>query len=184
MTGLRVAIDYDPALRAQDGIARYTRSLVDAMLAADESMDLFLFASTAVGMPVHPRVTPVVHGMTPRLWRVRLLLAHFAGVPAMREFPEVDLFHATDFVFPPTSDRVPMVLVSLHDVTTVSNRTMHTFSHRIVTGTFMTILKKSPHHILVPTEAGLLVAAMALGICRERMTVAPYGVAYTALCKR
>jgi len=182
LTGLRVAIDYDPALRAQDGIARYTRSLVDAMLAADESMELFLFGSTAVGMPVHPRVTPVVHGMTPRLWRVRLLLAHFAGVPAMREFPEVDLFHATDFVFPPTSDRVPMVLVSLHDVTTVSNRTMHTFSHRIVTGIFMTILKKSPHHILVPTEAGLVVTATALGIPRERMTVARYGVVHNSQC--
>ena len=175
MIGLRVAIDYDPALRAQDGIARYTRSLVDAMLAADESLELFIFASTTVGMPVHPRVTPVVHGMTPRWWRVRLLLAHFAGIPVMREMPEVALFHATDFVFPPTSDRVPMVLVSLHDVTTVSNRTMHTFSHRIVTGIFMTILKKSPHHILVPTHAGARIAANTLGIDRGRMTVAPYG---------
>lgn len=175
MTGLRVAIDYDPALRAQDGIARYTRSLVDAMLAADESMELFLFGSTAVGMPVHPRVTPVVHGMTPRWWRVRLLLAHFAGVPVMRELPEVDLFHATDFVFPPTSDHMPLVIVSLHDVTTITSRRMHTFVHSIVTEIFMTILQKSSNHILVPTSAGACIAASTLGIDRSRMTVAPYG---------
>ena len=175
MTRLRVAVDYDPALRAQDGIARYTRSLVDAMLAADESMELFLFGSTAVGMPVHPRVSPVVHGMSPRWWRVRLLLAHFAGIPVMRNLPSVDLFHATDFVFPPTCSSMPLVIVSLHDVTTVSNRTMHTLFHRIITGIFMTILKQSPHHILVPTEAGMVVSGDVLGIQRERMSVVPYG---------
>jgi hypothetical protein len=39
----------------------------------------------------------------------------------------------------------------------------------------MTILKKSPHHILVPTKAGLVVSGDVLGIQRERMSVVPYG---------
>lgn len=169
-------------MRAQDGIARYTRSLVDALLATDELLELFLFASTAVGMPVHPRVTPVVHGMTPRWWRVRLLLAHFAGIPVMRGMPKVDLFHATDFVFPPTSDRVPIVVVSLHDITTITSQKTHTYTHRVVTSIFLMLLKNSPHHVLVPSNVGLMTTAMMLGIPQKRMTVVPYGVGHNSLC--
>ncbi len=178
MTPLRVAIDYDPALRARDGIARYTRCLVDAMLAIDPTIELFLVASTAVGMPVHPRVRPLVHGMSPRWWRIRLLLAHLVGASVLRDMPPVDVFHATDFVFPPTSDRLPSVVVSLHDVTTVTHARMHSTLHRLVTGAFLEVLRRSTNHILVPTEAGVSLAAVTLGIPRERMTVAPYGVSH------
>ncbi len=115
-----VGIDYTPAYEQGGGIGRYVRELVTALslLDVDTSYRLFISGYTSsdlLSVPINftyksTRVTPK--------WLARLW--HRANIPLPVEvfIGSVDLFHATDFVLPPTLPGVK-TLLTVHDLSFV-----------------------------------------------------------------
>lgn len=123
---MRIAIDYNAALRQVGGIGRYTRELVRALaeLGTIDQFVLFYAARDLQGnapgfdgllaLQAHnPRVTAVPIPLSERwltiMWQrvqVPLAVEHWTGV--------VDLVHAPDFVLPPT--RTQRTILTVHDL--------------------------------------------------------------------
>lgn len=115
---MHIVIDYTPAVRQAAGIGRLTRHLVRAAmpLLAEHRVTLFTAGPVPAehperaGWPSHVRLVD-----TALSERLLTILWHRAGVPLPVETwaGRCDLFHATDFVLPPTS--APGIL-TVHDL--------------------------------------------------------------------
>ncbi|MCY3833171.1 MAG: glycosyltransferase family 1 protein [Chloroflexi bacterium] len=114
----RIALDYTPAIEQRGGIGRYARELTAALAQADSTSNyrLFVAGASLPRLPQPPgdnfewRPTAVSAKWLARLWhraRVPLPVETFTG--------PVDLFHATDFVLPPTLARARSLL-TVHDL--------------------------------------------------------------------
>ena len=112
---MRIAIDYTPALRQQAGIGRIIRGQLAAFLARPHGYDVRLLVVGHAGkgdtapLPLH--TTPLDERNMVRLWH-RLdcplpPVEWFTGGP-------LDLFHATDFVLPPS--RARRKVLTIHDL--------------------------------------------------------------------
>lgn len=117
----RIAIDYTPAYEQGAGIGRYVRDLVDTLVIADETYDYRLFIAGIAQKPlpalakfnVSWRTTHISPKWFARLWhRARL------PFPVETFTGKVDLFHATDFVLPPTLPQT-RTLLTVHDLSFV-----------------------------------------------------------------
>ncbi len=114
----RIAIDYSPAYEQGGGIGRYVRELTTALAALDSVTDYRLFVAGAkrAQLPRPPgsnfRWQPTV--MTPR-WLARIWQRARLPLPVEVFTGAVDLFHATDFVLPPTLPRTRSLL-TVHDL--------------------------------------------------------------------
>jgi len=117
----RIALDYTPALKQTGGIGRYVRELADALAKVGDSEEYRLFAAgvNRAGLPAPPgenfcwKPTRITSEWLARLW-------HRAGIPLSIEAftGAIDLFHATDFVLPPTRPRT-RTLLTVHDLSFV-----------------------------------------------------------------
>lgn len=123
---MRIAIDYNAALRQVAGIGRYSRELVRALAELRSGDDILLFYAARDLRPdapglrglldlqaINPRVTahpiPLGERALTILWqRARLPL------PVERWTGPIDLLHAPDFVLPPA--RVRQAIVTVHDL--------------------------------------------------------------------
>lgn len=111
----RITIDYTPAAHQNAGIGRLTRESVRAALAqpSDHRFTLFCMGAPKAGpqrLPAGTVVAPFSDRWLHRIWfraRLPLPVELFAG-PA-------DLYHATDFILPPTRARATVLTV--HDLT-------------------------------------------------------------------
>ncbi len=114
----RIAIDYTPAYEQGAGIGRYVRELVNALATIGQQHDYRLFVSGAkkTDLPATPdsnfrwcntRISPK---WLARGWH-RLQLP----IPVETITGEIDLFHATDFVLPPTRPNTKTI-VTVHDL--------------------------------------------------------------------
>jgi len=118
---LTIGLDYTPAYEQGGGIGRYVRELVAALAVEDRSTPYNLFvAGTALaqlpnspGQNFHWKPTRLSPRWLARLW-------HRAHIPLPIEsfVGRVDLYHATDFVLPPTLSRT-RTLLTVHDVSFV-----------------------------------------------------------------
>ena len=112
-----IAIDYTPALRQQAGIGRIVRGQVQALCGLNPGYDLRLLvvgratAAERAAAPLPLHTTPLDERTMVRLWH-RL----DAPVPRVEWFTggPLDLFHATDFVLPPSGAR--RKLLTVHDL--------------------------------------------------------------------
>ena len=116
-----IAIDYTPAYEQGGGIGRYVRELVAALARIDHTTDyrLFVAGATAATLPTIPggnfrwkpsRISPQWYA---RLWhRARL------PYPVEAITGNVNLYHATDFVLPPTLPGTK-TLLTVHDLSFV-----------------------------------------------------------------
>ncbi|MFC1959428.1 glycosyltransferase family 4 protein [Chloroflexota bacterium] len=123
MTNLgTIGIDYTPAYEQGGGIGRYVRELVTALAKEDTNTHYKLFVA---GVDA-PEKLPDLPGenfswhttrVTPR-WLARLW--HRANIPYPVEqlLGDITLFHATDFVLPPTRHDT-RTLVTVHDLSFV-----------------------------------------------------------------
>ena len=117
-----IAIDYTPAYEQGGGIGRLTRELIAALAPLRRSA-----YATACSCPARAaatclrrlpprfkwRPTPITPRWFARLWqraRLPLPVEAFTG--------RVDLYHATDFVLPPTLPRT-RTLLTVHDLSFV-----------------------------------------------------------------
>jgi glycosyltransferase involved in cell wall biosynthesis len=113
---MRVALDGTPLIGNKTGVGWYTYELVDALAerAPDDNFVLFPISwrtARVVDAPDRPNVS-VERRFAParQLWWAWKTLRR----PAIESFVECDVFHATNFVGPP-SKRVPLV-VTVHDL--------------------------------------------------------------------
>ena len=124
---MRIAIDYNAALRQLAGIGRYTRELVGALAALRSDDELVLFYA-AHGLPhdavgrgtlaelcaTYPAIRPVGLPISER-WLTILWQRARLPLPVERWTGPVDLVHAPDFVLPPSTTR--RTIVTVHDLT-------------------------------------------------------------------
>ncbi|MFQ3534986.1 MAG: glycosyltransferase family 1 protein [Aggregatilineales bacterium] len=113
-----IGIDYTPAYGQGGGIGRYVRELVAALAIHDTAQAYQLFVAGAgkheqlpvLGANFHYRPTRLSPLTLARLW-------HRAYIPLPVEVfvGKVRLFHATDFVLPPTLPRT-RTLLTVHDL--------------------------------------------------------------------
>ena len=113
----RIAIDYTPAYEQGGGIGRYVRELIAALARQPADFEYRLFVSGAGQLLPLPgshfqwRPTRISPRWLARIWqRAQLPLPVEAFTGA------IDLYHATDFVLPPTRARS---LLTVHDLSFV-----------------------------------------------------------------
>jgi glycosyltransferase involved in cell wall biosynthesis len=117
----RITIDYTPAIHQDAGIARLTREIVRAVLAAGSphQYSLFVMGRPAPGVPLsnlmNTRELPLRVSRLNDRWLYRLWFRANARVPVQRFSGPCDLYHATDFVLPPLKGNTPSVL-TVHDL--------------------------------------------------------------------
>lgn len=114
----RIALDYTPAFEQTGGIGRYARELTAALATIDSSNSFRLFVAGArkTQLPQPPannftwKPTRISAKWLARLW-------HRMGLPVPVEafVGPVDLYHATDFVLPPTRKET-RTLLTVHDL--------------------------------------------------------------------
>lgn len=115
-----IAIDYTPAREQSGGIGRYVRELAAALAALDRKTEYRLFVSgSSRPLPPPPaanfiwKPTPIPPRWLARVWhRARM------PIPAEVFTGRIDLFHATDFVLPPTLPAT-RTLLTVHDLSFV-----------------------------------------------------------------
>jgi glycosyltransferase involved in cell wall biosynthesis len=115
----RIGIDYTPAYEQGGGIGRYVRELVAALALEDSqtAYHLFVAGQGEKPLPAAPgenftfQATRLSAKWLARLWQRARLPIHIE-----RWTGPLDLFHATDFVLPPTQRRTKTVL-TVHDLT-------------------------------------------------------------------
>lgn len=113
-----IAIDYTPAWEQSAGIGRYARELTAALASQDpaNNYQLFVAGASASELPLPPAQNfdwrPTI--LSPR-WLARIW--HRARLPLPIELiaGRADLFHATDFVLPPTLPSTK-TLLTVHDL--------------------------------------------------------------------
>lgn len=133
----KVGIDYTPAVRQGGGIGRWTRSLVSALLAADQPTDRLEYTLFYAGgglnlqqenwlaneerkTPARARFVrlPFSEPMLTRAWQrlhLPLPLEWVARLSGSNQLDKVDVLHFPDFVIPP---HLPgkKTLVTVHDL--------------------------------------------------------------------
>ncbi|NWG16681.1 MAG: glycosyltransferase family 4 protein [Chloroflexi bacterium] len=116
-----IGIDYTPAYEQGGGIGRYVRELVAALTFVDRHSPYRLFVAGARSNRLPPppgenftwKPTP----LTPR-WLARLWHRARIPIPVETITGKVQLFHATDFVLPPTLPGT-RTLLTVHDLSFV-----------------------------------------------------------------
>ena len=121
---MRIGIDVTSAITQGGGIGRYTRELVQALIALESDNAYHLFSAKQppilpvpdplpAASHVHYHPAPVDEHWLYRLWyRLRLPL------PVQLVTGQLDLFHSPDFVLPPVSGGIP-TLLTVHDLSFV-----------------------------------------------------------------
>ncbi|TAK25764.1 MAG: glycosyltransferase family 1 protein [Chloroflexota bacterium] len=116
---MRVAIDYNPALKQGGGIGRYTRGLVQELVALATSDQFVLYYNYEKGdrpPTLFPRAKHVIERPLALPDRWLTILWHRLHIPLPIDLVTgpVDLFHFPDFVVPPT--RRGKKVVTVHDL--------------------------------------------------------------------
>jgi glycosyltransferase involved in cell wall biosynthesis len=113
---MKIGIDYTPAHEQGGGIGRYVRELVTALAALDHETGYRLFVAGAKpeAQPPGPNFRWASSRLSPD-WFARLW--HRARLPLPIEWwtGPIALFHATDFVLPPTRPST-RTLLTVHDL--------------------------------------------------------------------
>lgn len=115
---MKVGIDYTPAYEQGGGIGRLTRDLIAALAQIDISSEYKLFVSGATSSELPPPLAPNFQWKPTRIhpkWLARIWHRMKLPVPVQVFLGKVDLFHATDFVLPPTLPATKTI-VTVHDL--------------------------------------------------------------------
>jgi glycosyltransferase involved in cell wall biosynthesis len=184
---LRIGIDYTAAARQGGGIGRYTRELIDAVLALRPDHDFVLLAGTAglgevwVRQAHHLqslaepgrltlRTLPLTDDWMARLWhRLRLPL------PANLLTGRLDLFYAPDFLLPPLTGDL-RTLVTIHDLSFL--RHPETFPPQLRAYLESAVPRSAARadHVLTDSDATRRDVIDLLGVAPERVTTILLGV--------
>lgn len=114
-----IGIDYTPAYEQGGGIGRLVRDLVGALTQLNSPHDYRLFVAGAsdMGAPLADNFVWRPTRITPK-WLARMWHRARLPYPVENIVGDVDLYHATDFVLPPTRSRTKSI-VTVHDLSFV-----------------------------------------------------------------
>lgn len=151
----RIGIDYTPAYEQGGGIGRYVRELTSALAQIDTANQYQLFVSGAKLQDLPPTLSqnftwkpsPITPKWFARIW-------HRAHIPLPVEvfIGDVDLYHATDFVLPPTHSKTK-TLLTVHDLSFVRVPDTATPSLRAYLNAVVPQSVKRADHILADSQA-------------------------------
>ncbi len=116
-----ITIDYTPAYEQGGGIGRYVRDLVAALADIDEQQHYCLFVAGAAHsqLPQAPGCNFIWKPTKfSALWLARLWHRAHLPLPIETFTGAIDLYHATDFVLPPTHPNT-RTLLTVHDLSFV-----------------------------------------------------------------
>jgi len=174
----RIALDYTPAFEQTGGIGRYVRELTAALAALDSSNAYRLFVAGArrAHLPPAPgdnfnwKPTVIAPKWLARIW-------HRAGVPLPVETVTgpVDLFHATDFVLPPTRSTV-RTLLTVHDLSFVRLPEAASPSLKAYLDAVVPPSVEAADHILADSQATKADLIELYGTAEDKITVLYSGV--------
>ena len=174
----RIALDYTPAFEQTGGIGRYVRELTAALAVLDSTNAYRLFVAGArrAQLPRTPgenfiwKPTVIAPKWFARIW-------HRAGIPLPVETitGPVDLYHATDFVLPPTRSTV-RTLLTVHDLSFVrvpeaASRSLKTYLDAVVPPSV-----EAADHILADSQATKADLIALYGTAEDKITVLYSGV--------
>jgi len=174
---IRIGLDYTAAYEQSGGIGRYVRELVGALVRQDQtnlyhlfvagvSSDLLLsFAENFRWLPT--RISPQ--------WLARIWYRAWLPLPVEFFVGRVHLYHATDFVLPPTLPRT-YTLLTVHDLSFV--RVPETASPRLKAylDRVVPFSVKRADHILADSQAAKADLIDLYGLASEKITVLLSGV--------
>jgi len=173
-----IAIDYTPAYEQGGGIGRYVRELVHALTLHDRTTDYRLFVAGTSHTTRPPQLADNFSWCPTRLsprWLARLW--HRANIPyrVERFTGSIDLFHATDFVLPPTAKTTP-TLLTVHDLSFIrvpetTAPSLRKYLNRVVPHSI-----KRATHILADSMATKDDIIQYYGTASEKITVLYSGV--------
>jgi glycosyltransferase involved in cell wall biosynthesis len=115
-----IALDYTPAYEQGAGIGRYVRELTAALALTthnDFKFRLFVAGANPQADPPSPKFSWKPTRITPK-WFARIWHRARLPIPVELFTGQVDLYHATDFVLPPTLSRT-RTLLTVHDLSFV-----------------------------------------------------------------
>ena len=171
---MRVGIDATPLLGARTGVGQYVGHLVDALAATAGGPDLTLTAFTLRG--ARSLTAPPGHRVVQRPVPARLLQTLWARsvVPPVELLVgRCDVFHATNFVLPPTRRAVGVVTV--HDLAFLR----HADTVTAATLRYRTLVPRSIARaalVLCPAAATAGDVAAEYGLSPDRVVATPLGV--------
>lgn len=174
---LNVGFDIRPALFDYAGIGRYVRELGTALTKLPEGEGPFLemFApSWRGGRQVPPGLEERRHKMNLG-WlpgRVMDKIALLPGMDAGRFPAKVDVFHWTDYTYPPV--RSAAKVMTLHDAAFVADPKFHGWDTSVLLDRVRRALHTSDR-IIVVSEPGRYDAEL-LGAQSDKVSVVPHGV--------
>lgn len=132
---MRIGIDVTAALSQGAGIGRYTRELVQALVAADSKNSYHFFSARQPAAPPLANPLPAAanarHRPAPlgERWLYRLWYRLQLPLPVQWVTGPLDLFHSPDFVLPPVAGGIP-TLLTVHDLSFIHYP--ETFPQRLV----------------------------------------------------
>ncbi|MCA9887846.1 MAG: glycosyltransferase family 4 protein [Anaerolineae bacterium] len=116
-----ITIDYTPAYEQGAGIGRLIRELTHALAHVDSSTEYKLFVAGANKKPLPPLPGPNFSFRSTRItpqWLARIWQRAHLPIPVEVFTGQHDLYHATDFVLPPTLPSTKTIL-TVHDLSFV-----------------------------------------------------------------
>ena len=117
----QIAIDYTAAYEQGGGIGRYVRELTAALTRLDRQTDYRLFVAGATESSLPQAGAQNFSWRPTRIsprWLARMWHRAHLPIPIEMFIGVVDLYHATDFVLPPTLPRT-RTLLTVHDLSFV-----------------------------------------------------------------
>ena len=151
----RIAIDYTPAYEQGGGIGRYVRDLVSALALIDKQSDYRLFVSGATRKTLPTQVDNNFIWKPTRIspkWFARLWHRLKLPLPVESFTGRVDLYHATDFVLPPTLPSTK-TLLTVHDLSFIRVPETASPSLKAYLDHVVPLSTKRADHILADSQA-------------------------------
>jgi glycosyltransferase involved in cell wall biosynthesis len=173
---MRVGVDYRPAILQRTGIGRYVRELVRSLGSTEGGPDLALFGDSFARVRV-PESREL--GGRARLYRRRIpgrllpLLARL-GIGADDLVGGVDLFHYTDFIYPPVR-RSPFV-ATVFDASFAVDPAFHGSRQSGILRSRTEGIVHGARAILAPSAFAAGEMVLRLGAHPSRVFVTPLGV--------
>jgi glycosyltransferase involved in cell wall biosynthesis len=165
---LRVGIDGRSFTSPAAGVRRYVSSLVPALKAADESLELVALGGSRDAVPADvPYIDESWHPPTNLGWSA-------VGLPRAASRAGVEVIHAPAYTAPLWS-RVPVVL-TIHDVSYERHPEWYPYQRDLLRRMFYRRSARTAAQVLTDSEFSAGEITAAYQIPRERITVAPLGV--------
>ena len=174
----RITLDYTPAIRQSAGIGRLTRELIHALLALNAPHQFKLFAMGRANGEVRMSNSTLAIRHSSLLsdrWFHRLWFKANLPLPVQWFAGPCDLYHATDFVLPPTLPNTRTVL-TVHDLSFERDPgsavpTLLAFLRKVVPAS-----ARRASHIIADSHATAHDLTELYGIAPEKITTIHSGV--------